>query len=195
MGSATRSEVIFGHLMNALPNLVNENNVKIYRYVGNVLWRVGPPFQVFMMSAGEKFPQYVTIGVGKNLEARIKRLIRSSPVQTRVAVYTMVPSFKQALELREKLISKLDAAFPGVRGRGNDWYDLARARLRVPGNPGNMTDAFEKATLMLTKTVQQTPHATQLYRYEPAVKPEAIRGVREDVEGLRDAIESEMILH
>lgn len=191
MDSATRSEVVFGHLMNCLPELVNESNAPIYRYVGNVLWRVGPPFQVFMMSAGESYPQYVTLGVGKNLEERIRRLIRSSPVQTRVAVYTMVPSFKQALGLREQLIAELDAAFPGVRGRvgsWKDWYNLA-------GEDTEGTTALERATLLLTKRVQQTPYATRLYRYEPAVKPEAIRGVKESVEALRDTIENEVVSH
>ena len=187
MDSATRTEVVFGHLMSSLPGLVNESNVTIYRYVGNVLWRVGPPFQVFMMSAGEAYPQYLTLGIGKNLEERIRRLIRSSPLRTRVAVYTMVPSFKQALELREQLAADLDAAFPGARGQGG-WYNLA-------GEDTRGATALEKATLLVTRRVQQTPYATNLYRYEPAVKPEAIRGVRESVEALRDGIENEIVSH
>ena len=124
---ATRSEVIFAQVMQRAPELItDEETASLGRFLGNVVHFVGPPYQVFLLSAGEDAPEFVFVGVGKNLPGRIKRLIKASPIKTRVAIYTMVPTFKLALKLQKEIQEYMDQLFAKKSCTGNtkesDWY-------------------------------------------------------------------------
>lgn len=180
MDSLTREEVVFAQTMQRAPELITDReSASIGRFMGNLAHLIGPPFKVFMMGAGTgEIPEYVFIGIGKNLEERIARLVKSSPIPTRVAVYSMVPKWKYALALQKEIRGFLNEFYAHTQ---SGWY-------HVPGGQ------IEAATHIFSDTLNRYTCTSTIYRYDPRVKKSALKDMRKKLLALHEKVEDSVRL-
>jgi len=189
MNHATRPEVVFAKVMQRAPDLItDEESASLGRFMGNVVHHVGPEWKVYMLSAGPNLESgdvdYVFVGIGKNLPGRIKRTSSASPLPTGAALYTMVSTFKQALNIQKEVISLLDglAAQEDIAvyaSEDTNWY-------WTPG--GNS----EVAKMAIFDVAGDHDFATDIYRYEQKISDSALSGLKAKLVAIYEAVEDEV---
>lgn len=175
---ATRPELVLSQVLARVADLVDKDLdiAKQGQFIGNVLHHIGPAYSVFMMTAGADSPEYVKVGIAKKLPKRIRTLIKSSPIPMRVGVYTMVPSFKQALELRAEIASYLDQLFPNADG---GWYHTPE---------GNEVVALR----VITDVAGDHHWSSGVYYYHPKVKESGLEPLKNKLIEIKDQVELAM---